>query len=140
MQALLSALLLASRPQPSDSTEQLHQCGKHGLTVVVSSISFLTKLEQAASPTAESVLAICSKELGNFNTELLPTVSPGCCCPYELHWQRGPQATSIGKHSLAAKMRQRCRKQNVGRQLSCNACPCCALRLVKTMLQVSSTA
>ena len=80
MQALLSALLLACRSQPSDSAEQLHQCGKHRLTVVVSSILSLTELEQAASPAAERVLAICSKELGHFSVDLLPTVGP-CCIP-----------------------------------------------------------
>ena len=80
MQALLSALLLACRPQPLDSAEHLHQCGKHRLTVVVSSILFLAKLEKAASPAADRVVAICSKQLGNFGRELLPTVSP-CCIP-----------------------------------------------------------
>ena len=83
MQALLSALLLACRPQPSDSAEQLHQCGKHRLTVVVSSILALTELEQAGSPAAKRVLAICSKQLGNFSVDLLPTVSP-CCISAEL--------------------------------------------------------
>lgn len=81
MQAFLSALLLACRPQPSDSTEQLRQCGKHRLTVVVSSILYLAKLERAASPAAESMLATCSKQLGQFSMELLPTVSPYCCFP-----------------------------------------------------------
>ena len=63
MQALLSALLLACRSQPSDSAEQLHECGKHRLLVVVSCILFLTKLQQAVSPAAERVPATCSKQL-----------------------------------------------------------------------------
>ena len=83
MQALLSALLLACRPQPSDSAEQLHQCGKHRLTVVGSSILLLSELEPAASPAAEMVLAVCSKQLGDFSVDLLPTVSP-CCIPVEM--------------------------------------------------------